>query len=411
MPLWRFDASGSVRTASHTYSLMCARLVHIFWPLMTQLVAVGHRGGLQRREVGAGARLGVADRDAQIAREDLRHDLAAMVVVAVLRQRGADRLRGEERERETRAHHLLDEDELLERRHAAPAELLRPAQADPAVAAHLAHRRLPQRTAALAGALLELRVQLGRDQRLEIGAQFLAQALLFGGELDFHPHLSWDRAPRCSGGGCAVHAAAARYTSASAKKHQRTLTIALTGARCGCWRGAAGCILRARSGAAIRPAPHPPAKQPGRARQGCRRGEHCMTAKPKVAALEGWFTLDEQAPQLLGSRCKACGTVYFPKQTSLLPQPGLRRHRVRGGAAVAPRPRVVLHQRLLPAAGALRRARSLRAVHDRGRRARGRAHGGARPGRGRRRGRPTSRSAWRWSWCSTRSTRTTRRRR
>lgn len=28
--------------------------------------------------------------------------------------------------------------------------------------------------------------------------------------------------------------------------------------------------------------------------------------------LEGWFTLDGQ-PQLLGNRCSACGTYYFPK--------------------------------------------------------------------------------------------------
>ena len=40
-----------------------------------------------------------------------------------------------------------------------------------------------------------------------------------------------------------------------------------------------------------------------------------MTAKPRVAALEGWFTLDETAPQLLGTRCRACGAYYFPKQS------------------------------------------------------------------------------------------------
>jgi hypothetical protein len=40
-----------------------------------------------------------------------------------------------------------------------------------------------------------------------------------------------------------------------------------------------------------------------------------MSAKPRVAALEGWFTLDENEPRLLGSRCRGCGTVYFPKQT------------------------------------------------------------------------------------------------
>jgi len=46
-----------------------------------------------------------------------------------------------------------------------------------------------------------------------------------------------------------------------------------------------------------------------------------MSAKPRVAALEGWFTLDERAPQLLGSRCKTCGTVYFPKQTGFCRNP------------------------------------------------------------------------------------------
>ena len=30
--------------------------------------------------------------------------------------------------------------------------------------------------------------------------------------------------------------------------------------------------------------------------------------------IEGWFTLDEAAPALLGTRCQSCGTYYFPKQ-------------------------------------------------------------------------------------------------
>ncbi len=42
---------------------------------------------------------------------------------------------------------------------------------------------------------------------------------------------------------------------------------------------------------------------------------YLMTSKTRVAALEGWFTLDEHAPQLLGSRCRSCGTCYFPKQS------------------------------------------------------------------------------------------------
>lgn len=40
-----------------------------------------------------------------------------------------------------------------------------------------------------------------------------------------------------------------------------------------------------------------------------------MSTKNRVAALEGWFTLDEREPHLLGTRCRDCGTCYFPKQT------------------------------------------------------------------------------------------------
>ena len=43
--------------------------------------------------------------------------------------------------------------------------------------------------------------------------------------------------------------------------------------------------------------------------------------KTKVAAVDGWFTLDEEAPALLGSRCTACATVRFPRQELLCPNP------------------------------------------------------------------------------------------
>jgi uncharacterized OB-fold protein len=36
--------------------------------------------------------------------------------------------------------------------------------------------------------------------------------------------------------------------------------------------------------------------------------------KPRVPAVEGWFTLDESAPALLGSRCTGCGTYAFPAE-------------------------------------------------------------------------------------------------
>ncbi|MGH9092511.1 MAG: Zn-ribbon domain-containing OB-fold protein, partial [Acidimicrobiales bacterium] len=39
------------------------------------------------------------------------------------------------------------------------------------------------------------------------------------------------------------------------------------------------------------------------------------TRKARVPAIDGWFTMDEAAPELLGSRCTACGTYAFPRAT------------------------------------------------------------------------------------------------
>jgi uncharacterized OB-fold protein len=38
-----------------------------------------------------------------------------------------------------------------------------------------------------------------------------------------------------------------------------------------------------------------------------------MTTKTRVAAVEGWFTTGDQ-PRLVGSRCAACGTKFFPRR-------------------------------------------------------------------------------------------------
>lgn len=37
--------------------------------------------------------------------------------------------------------------------------------------------------------------------------------------------------------------------------------------------------------------------------------------------LPGWHTLDAQAPHLLGARCRACGTYYFPKHVTFCRNP------------------------------------------------------------------------------------------
>lgn len=46
-----------------------------------------------------------------------------------------------------------------------------------------------------------------------------------------------------------------------------------------------------------------------------------MSTKEKVAAIEGWFTLNEEKPHLLGTRCKCCGTYYFPRQSMYCKNP------------------------------------------------------------------------------------------
>ena len=43
--------------------------------------------------------------------------------------------------------------------------------------------------------------------------------------------------------------------------------------------------------------------------------------KARVPAVDGWFTLDAQAPHLLGTRCKSCGTYFFPKETAFCRNP------------------------------------------------------------------------------------------
>lgn len=43
--------------------------------------------------------------------------------------------------------------------------------------------------------------------------------------------------------------------------------------------------------------------------------------KARIPVLEGWFTTDEKEAHLIGSRCEACGTYYFPKLTTFCRNP------------------------------------------------------------------------------------------
>jgi uncharacterized OB-fold protein len=43
--------------------------------------------------------------------------------------------------------------------------------------------------------------------------------------------------------------------------------------------------------------------------------------KERVPAVEGWFTMNGEKPHLLGSRCKICGTYFFPKESFFCKNP------------------------------------------------------------------------------------------
>ena len=45
-------------------------------------------------------------------------------------------------------------------------------------------------------------------------------------------------------------------------------------------------------------------------------------AKKTVPAVEGWFTLDESSPRLVGTRCKKCRTYFFPPEKTFCRNPG-----------------------------------------------------------------------------------------
>jgi uncharacterized protein len=46
-----------------------------------------------------------------------------------------------------------------------------------------------------------------------------------------------------------------------------------------------------------------------------------MTGKERVPAVDGWFTLDDTDPRLLGNRCTQCGSYFFPKAAGFCRNP------------------------------------------------------------------------------------------
>jgi len=45
------------------------------------------------------------------------------------------------------------------------------------------------------------------------------------------------------------------------------------------------------------------------------------TARARVPAIAGWFRMDDSAPRLVGSRCRACSSVFFPREAAFCRNP------------------------------------------------------------------------------------------
>jgi uncharacterized OB-fold protein len=50
----------------------------------------------------------------------------------------------------------------------------------------------------------------------------------------------------------------------------------------------------------------------------CQEREDAVSSAP---AIDGWFTTGDE-PTLLGTRCRACGTVFFPREEAFCRNPG-----------------------------------------------------------------------------------------
>ena len=50
-----------------------------------------------------------------------------------------------------------------------------------------------------------------------------------------------------------------------------------------------------------------------------------MPDKPRAPAVEGLFTMDADAPHLLGTQCRGCGTYFFPAERTFCRNPACER--------------------------------------------------------------------------------------
>ena len=133
-----FAASKSVRTRMNIQSALSAYEVQTFWPFSTKSSPSRIGLGLEAREVGARARLGVALAPADLAADDRRQVLLPELLAALLQEERPDHRETEadERRTEVELRHLLREDLGLLLREPAAAVLPRPRRRRPAALGH-----------------------------------------------------------------------------------------------------------------------------------------------------------------------------------------------------------------------------------------------------------------------------------
>jgi len=150
-------------------------------------VALGPRR--ERREIGAGAGFGVADAEMDLAGQDAREEERLLLFAAVSKQGGTHGVDRQHRHRSAGPHGLVEEDELLDLRTALAPVLFGPADAEPAVPAHLSDDRAHR----LAGAasLVQALANRGREQLGVVRSEFAPKCLLLRAVGDVHAGLRW----------------------------------------------------------------------------------------------------------------------------------------------------------------------------------------------------------------------------
>ncbi len=152
-------------------------------PVHDVFITMTDRRGAQRSQVGARVRLGVANGEMHVTRQDSGKKLFLLFLGAVHLQRGPHGLQGNQRQRDVGSVGLVDEDLLLDRTKPQPPVLLGPADSEFSVGAHpFDHRPV--------GVVVPVGLHrigfIRGDKSREVLPQFGLQLLLLGCQFDVH---------------------------------------------------------------------------------------------------------------------------------------------------------------------------------------------------------------------------------